>query len=53
MKAMRPWLLRILNSHWLRVSHAPALGLHEGVFGPQLITSLVDEKPTWNPTWQP
>ena len=34
------------------MSRAPALGLHEGSFGPQPITFSVDEKSTWNPTWQ-
>jgi hypothetical protein len=30
----------------------PTLGLHKGSFGPEPITSLVDEKSTWNPTRQ-
>ena len=39
-------------SHWLRVSWAPVLGLHEGSFGPQPITSSKNEKATWNATCQ-
>ena len=31
---------------------SPALGLHEGNFGLHPIIFLVDEKSTWNPTWQ-
>jgi hypothetical protein len=34
------------------MSHVPTLGLHDGSFGPHLITSLVDEKSTWNSTGQ-
>jgi hypothetical protein len=34
------------------MSHVPTLGLHDDSFGPHLITSSVDEKSTWNSTWQ-
>ena len=46
MKAIRPWLLRNLKFSWLGVTRAPTLGLDEGGFGPQFITSLVNEKST-------
>ena len=36
-----------LNSHWLRVSQAPTLGLHKGNFELHLTPFLVDEKSTW------
>ena len=36
----------------LRVLWALTLGLHEGSFGLQSITSSLNENPTWNPTWQ-
>ena len=41
-----------LDSNWLRVSWALALGLHEGSFELQPTTFSVNEKSTWNPTWQ-
>ena len=40
------------HKHWLRVLWAPALGLHEGSFGPQPISSSVGEKRMWNSTCQ-
>ena len=29
-----------------------AMGLEEGSFGPEFMTTSVDEKIVWNPTWQ-
>ena len=47
-KAMRPWLLRILEFSLVESVISPhALGLYEGGFGPHIIASLVNEKPTW------
>jgi hypothetical protein len=41
-----------LNSHWVRVSWTPALGLHEDNVGPQPIMASLVEKSTWYPTSQ-
>ena len=41
-----------LNYYWLRMSWKPAWGLHEGYFKLQPITFSMNEKTTWNPTWQ-
>ena len=48
--ALGSW--KFLTSHEVRVSRPPSLSLHENSFGPQPITSSMDENPTWNPTWQ-
>ena len=40
------------NSHWLRVPLVLAQGLHEGIIWLHSITFAMDEKSTWNPTWQ-
>jgi len=51
-KAIRPWLLRILEFSFVESGRAPTLGLHEGRFGPQPIKFVVHENFAWNPTTQ-
>lgn len=44
--------MKILEFSLVENLIAPTLGLHDASFGLQPITLLVDEKLTWNPTWQ-
>ena len=46
MKTIRPWLLKIYDFSLVDSVTCPALGLHEGSYGSQPITSSVDEKST-------
>ena len=45
--AIRPWLLNIVDFLLVDSVTCRALGLHEGCFGSQPTTSLVDENSTW------